>query len=197
LNRHLRITPSISYQSGYPYGNGTTVYRFDPVSGKPVAVPNDNFVDPGFNYYFLANPSLPFDATTNPYIGNLGTPEGPDPNSLRAPSQALLSLHVEGDVTPRLTVMFDVVNLLAASTPTGYQGNPYLIGPPGYTGGNPLYAAAYQSAAGFAQPYTLGNGIPTNDGVTQAVPWRYGTAGYVPQGYPLARTFQLSLRYRI
>jgi hypothetical protein len=71
------------------------------------------------------------------------------------------------------------------------------FGPPGYTGGNPLYAAAYQSAAGFAQPYTLGNGIPTNDGVTQAVPWRYGTAGYVRQGYPLARTFQLSLRYRI
>ena len=197
FRRRVRITPSVSYQSGYPYGNGTMVYQFDPATGKPVAVPNDNFVNPGYNYYFLADPSQPFNATTNPYIGNLGTPEGPDPNSLRAPGQTLVSLHVEGDITPRLTLVLDVVNLCATSTPTGLQGNPYLIGPPGYTGGNPLYAAAYQNAAGFAQPYTLGNGVPTNDGVTQAVPWQYGTAGYVPQGYPLARTFQVSLRYRL
>jgi hypothetical protein len=46
-------------------------------------------------------------------------------------------------------------------------------------------------------PYYLGNGIPTNDGVTQSVPWSYGTSGYIPQSYPLARTFQLRLRYRI
>jgi hypothetical protein len=197
LHRRLRITPSISYQSGYPYGNGTMVYIFDPATGKPVAVPNDNFVNPGYNYYFLANPALPFNATTNPYIANLGTPEGPNPNSLRAPGQTLVSLHVEGDITPRLTLLLDIVNLFATSTPTGLQGNPYLIGPPGYAGGNPLYAAAYQNAAGFAQPYTLGNGVPTNDGVTQAVPWQYGTAAYVPQGYPLARTAQISLRYRM
>jgi hypothetical protein len=197
FHRRLRITPSLSYQSGYPYGNGTMVYHFDPVTGRAVAVPNDNFVNPGFNYYFLTDPALPFNATTNPYIGNLGTPEGPDPNSLRAAGQTLVSLHVEGDITRRLTLLFDVVNLFATNAPTGVQGNPYLIGPPGYAGGNPLYAAAYQNAAGFAQPYTLGNGVPTNDGVTQAVPWQYGTAGYVPQGYPLARTFQLSLRYRL
>jgi len=29
LHRRLRITPSISYESGYPYGNGTMVYQFD------------------------------------------------------------------------------------------------------------------------------------------------------------------------
>ena len=46
-------------------------------------------------------------------------------------------------------------------------------------------------------PYTLGNGIPTNDGVTQSVPWTYGTSGYIPQSYPLARTVQLRLRYRM
>ena len=86
-----------------------------------------------------------------------------------------MSLHVEGDIARRLTAVFDVVNLFATSTPTGLQGNPYLIGPPG----------------------TPGNGVPTNDGITQAVPWQYGTAGYVPQGYPLARTFQLGLRYRL
>jgi hypothetical protein len=43
----------------------------------------------------------------------------------------------------------------------------------------------------------LGNGIPTNDGVTQAVPWSYGTAGYVAQSYPLARTFEVRASYRL
>lgn len=195
--RRLRVTPSLSYQSGYPYGNGTMIYEFDPATGKPLQVPNDNYVNPGYNYYFLANPALPYNATTNPYIGSLGTPEGPDPNTLRSTPQTLVSLHVEADVTKRLTVSFDVLNLFATSTPTGMQGNPYLIGPPGYAGGNPLYGAAYQHAGSFAQPYLLGNGVPTNDGVTPAVPWQYGTAGYVPQGYPLARTFQVSLRYRL
>ncbi len=195
-NKRVRVTPSVSYQSGYPYGNGTMIYRFDPATNKPVQVPNDNFVNPGYNYYFLANPALPFNAATNPYIGSLGTPEGPDPNSLRGPVQTLVSLHLEGDITPRLTAMLDIANLFATSTPTALQGNPYLIGPPGYAGNNPLYAAAYQNVAGFAQPYVLGNGVPTNDGVHQAVPWQYGTGGYVPQGYPLARSFTFSLRYR-
>jgi hypothetical protein len=194
--KRVRVTPSLSYESGYPYGNGTMIYQFDPVTNKPVQVPNDNFVNPGYNYYFLTNPSLPFNAATNPYIGSLGTPEGPDPNSLRSPGQLLVSLHIEGDITSRLTASLDVLNLFATSTPTALQGNPYLIGPPGYAGNNPLYAAAYQGAAGFTQPYVLGNGVPTNDGVTQAVPWQYGNAGYVPQGYPLARTFQFSLKYR-
>jgi hypothetical protein len=195
--RRVRITPSISYQSGYPYGNGTSIYHFDSVTGKPVAVPNDNFVNPGYNYYFLTDPSQPFNAATNPYVGSLGTPEGPDPNSLRAPGQTLVSLHIEGDISRRLTATIDITNLFATSTPTGWQGNPYLIGPPGYTGGNPLYAAAYRDANGFAQPYALGNGVPTNDGVSQSVPWQYGTAGYVAQGYPLARTVQVSLRYKL
>jgi hypothetical protein len=93
--------------------------------------------------------------------------------------------------------MVDVVNLLGNFSPTAYQGNPYLIGPPGYAGGNPLYAVAYQNAAGTAQPYTLGNGVPTSDGVTQAVPWTYGRSGYVPQSYPLGRSVQIRLRYRI
>jgi hypothetical protein len=194
--KRVRITPSLSYQSGYPYGNGTMIYQFNPVTNKPVQVPNDNYVNPGYNYYFLSNPALPFNAATNPYIGSLGTPEGPDPNSLRGPVQTLVSVHIEGDITPRLTAVLDIANVFATNTPTGLQGNPYLIGPPGYAGNNSLYAAAYQNAAGFAQPYVLGNGVPTNDGVHQAVPWQYGTAGYVPQGYPLARTFMFGLRYR-
>jgi hypothetical protein len=39
--------------------------------------------------------------------------------------------------------------------------------------------------------------VPTNDGVTQAVPWTYGTSGYVPQSWPMGRTLQLRLRYTL
>ncbi len=132
-----------------------------------------------------------------PYIGNLGTPEGADPNSLHAPGQTLVSLHIEGDIMKRLTASVDVTNLFATASPTAYQRNPYLIGPPGYTGNDALYARAYEHAAGSAQPYVLGNGVATDDGVHPSVPWTYGTAGYVPQGFPLARTVQFSLRYQL
>jgi hypothetical protein len=193
-NRKLRISPSLSYESGYPYGNGKMVWIFNPATGKPQEVPNDNYVDPGYNYYFLENPAQPYNAQTNPYIGSLGTPEGDLPNTLHAPGETFVNLHVEADVAPRCTLIFDVVNLLANNAPTAYQGNPYLIGPPGYAGGNPLYAAAYQAAGGYSLPYILGNGVPTNDGQTQAVPWTYGRGGYVPQNYPMGRTVQLRLR---
>ena len=193
----VRITPSASFHTGFPYGNGRMVYTFDPVTNKPIQVPNDNYVNPGANYYFLRDPAMPFDATTNPYIGNLGTPEGDDPNSLRSAAQIIANLHVEGDLTPRLTAIVDVVNILGNFQPNAYQLNPYLIGPPGYKGGNPLYAAAYRNVAGFSQPYTLGNGVPTNDGQTAVVPWSYGTGGYVPQGYPLGRTVQIHLKYQM
>ncbi len=195
--KRLRITPSLSFESGYPYGNGKMVWIFSPTTHQPVQVPNDNYYNPGYNYYFLANPAVPYDAVSNPYIGSLGTPEGNDPNTLRSPPQTLVNLHVEGDLSPRLTAILDVVNLFGDFAPSAYQGNPYLIGPPGYAGGNPLYAAAYQADGGFSQPYTLGNGVPTNDGATPAVPWSYGRAGYVPQSYPLGRSVQLRLRYRI
>jgi len=206
--KRWRFTPSLSYSTGYPYGNGKMVYEFDPVTGKPIQVPNDNYVNPGANYYFLKNPSQPFNAVTNPYIGNLGTNEGNDPNTLRSTPQILVNLHVEGDLTPRLTAILDVANLFGNFAPTAYQNNPYLIGPPGYKGGNATYAACYgQILAGKVPcspglpagttPYALGNGVPTNDGVTQSVPWAYGTAAYVPQSYPLGRTLQLRLRYRL
>jgi hypothetical protein len=109
-----------------------------------------------------------------------------------------------------VTLMLDIVNLFGTSTPTAYQVNPYLIGPPGYKGGNVNYECAYgQVLAGGVNvpcngmipagvtPYTLGNGIPTNDGMAQSVPWSYGTTGYIGQSYPLARTFLLRLRYRM
>jgi hypothetical protein len=204
----LRITPSVSYQTGYPYGNGKEAWIFSPTTGKPIQVPNDNYVNPGDNYYFLANPSQPFNALTNPYIGNLGTSEGNDPNTLRSMPQFLVNLRLEKDITPRLTVIVDVANLLNTVTPTAYQVNPYLIGPPGYKGGSTTYANCYgQILAGTAPcapglpaettPYTLGNGVPTQTGVTQSVPWNYGTDGYIPQGYPLGRTVQVRLRYRL
>jgi hypothetical protein len=193
--RGVRITPVVAHESGYRYGNGTRVWTFD-AAGKPVAVPNDNHVNPGFNYYFLRDPSAPFDAASNPYIASLGTPEGGDPNTLRSPPQTLVSLHVEGDVSRRLTAVLDVGNLLGVAAPTQYQGNPYLIGPPGYAGGDPRYGAWYGQQTGGG-PYLLGNGIPTADGRVQALPWSYGRGGYVPQSYPAARSVELLLRYRI
>ena len=192
----VRITPSIAYESGYPYGNGTKAWIFAPKSNLPVEVRNDNYINPGANYYFLHDPSKPWNASSNPYIATLGTPEGSDPNTLRSIPQTLVNLHVEGDVGRRMTVVLDIANLFANASPVAYQVNPYLIGPPGYTGGDPLYAAAYEANAGFSQPYVLGNGVPTNDGIRQVIPWSYGRAGYVPQSYPNAQSVHLALRFR-
>ncbi len=196
-HRRLRITPLLSYESGYPYGNGTMVWSLDPKTGGPVLVPNDNYVNPGYNYYFLKNPALPHNAATNPYTATLGTNEGADPNTLRTPPQTIASLHVEQDLSARVTAMLDVVNLFATDAPTQLQGNPYLIGPPGYVGGDAYYEKAYGAQYCKGCLYTLGNGVPTNDGRTQVVPWAYGTSGYVPQSYPMARTAQIRLRYRL
>jgi hypothetical protein len=195
FRRRLRVAPMLSYESGYPYGNGTKVWEI--VNGTPEQVPNDNYVNPGYNYYFLKNPSLPYNAATNPYIANLGTNEGADPNTLHTVPQTLVSLHVEGDLSPRLTAILDVVNLFATATPTQLQGNPYLIGPPGYSGGNLLYERAYGAQYCKKCLYTLGNGVPTNDGESPAVPWQYGLAGYVPEAYPMARTALIRLRFRL
>jgi hypothetical protein len=195
LRRHLRVTPFLSYESGYPYGNGTMVWIVDPKSGKPELVPNDNYVNPGYNYYFLRNPALPYAVATNPYVASIGTGEGADPNTLRSTPQLLASLHVEGDLTPRLTAILDVTNLFGVATPTQLQGNPYLIGPPGYTGGNLAYEKSYGATYCKGCLYTLGNGLPTNDGSHQIVPWSYGTGAYVPQSYPMARTVQFRLRF--
>lgn len=194
---HVRITPSLSYESGYPYGNGTMIWVFNPVTNEPEHVRNDNYWNPGYNYYFLKDPALPYNASSNPYIGTLGTNEGADPNTLRTTPQIMTSLHIEADLRPRLTAILNVFNLFNVTSPTQMQGNPYLIGPPGYAGGNPLYASYYGAYAGFAGGYELGNGVPTNDGVHQALPWTYGRAGYLPMSYPLARTAQFTLRYRL
>ncbi|MGA8839516.1 MAG: hypothetical protein WB491_03385, partial [Candidatus Aquilonibacter sp.] len=196
-DRKLRVSPSLSYESGYPYGNGKMAWIFNPTTGKPQEVPNDNNVDPGYNYYFLQDPSMPYNAATNPYIGNLGTPEADFPNSLHSPGETFVNLHIEADITPHITFIVDVVNLLNNVAPTSFQGNPYLIGPPGYAGGNANYASWYGAAGGYSGLYTLGNGVPTNDGQTQAVPWTYGRAGYVPQNWPIGRTVQLRLRVRL
>jgi hypothetical protein len=196
LRRRLRVTPFLSYQSGYPYGNGKMVWITNP-KGAPELVPNDNYINPGYNYYFLKNPALPYNVVTNPYIATLGTNEGDDPNTLRTMPQTLASLHLEYDLNPRLTAIVDVVNLFATDSPTQYQGNPYLIGPPGYAGGDIYYEKAYGAQYCKRCLYTLGNGIPTNNGTSQIAPWDYGTAGYVPEGYPMARSAQIRLRFRL
>jgi hypothetical protein len=194
--RRVRLTPAVSFESGYRYGNGRSIWTFGAL-GRPVRVPNDDHVNPGYNYYFLRDPARPFDAATNPYVSSLGTSEGDDPNTLRTPPQTIVSLHAEADVTGRLTLALDVFNALGTAAPTQLQGNPYLIGPPGYAGGDPARAAWYGRQLGGGAPYLLGNGVPTNDGLVRALPWSYGTGGYVPQSYPGARTVELSLRYRL
>ncbi len=191
--RRLQIVPSLSYESGYPYGVGTKIWVDGP-HGTPVEVDNDNYYNPGYNYYFLKNPAMPFNAVTNPYIATLGTPEGADPNSLRTPPQMLAGLHVELALSSHVTLIVDGANLLGVDTPTQLTSNPYLIGPPGYAGGNPYYEAWYgQNDVGV--PYTLGNGVPTNDGEHQTLPWTYGRGGYMPMSYPTARAVEVRLRY--
>ncbi len=194
--RNLHVIPSLSYESGFPYGVGRKVWIFDS-AGHPMQVDNDNNVNPGYNYYFLRDPSQPFNVATNPYTGSLGTPEGDDPNTLRTPPQMLLSLEARLDVRPRTSIVLDISNLLGAAAPTELTSNPYLIGPPGYTGGNPSYAAWYQQQLGASKPYTLGNGVPTANGSSQILPWTYGTAGYVPSSYPLARSVRLRLIFQL
>ncbi|GAC1622126.1 MAG: hypothetical protein NVS4B5_14250 [Vulcanimicrobiaceae bacterium] len=199
--KHVTISPTLSYETGYPYGNGRSVFAFDDATGAPVQLRNDNFVNPGFNYYFLSDPSKPFDAATNPYIANLGTPETDEPNSLRSKPQLLASLRVRVQLAPATTLLVDVQNLFGNASPTQVQGNPYLIGPPGYAGGT--YGAALCGKIGGAtdcattRPYTLGNGVPTRDGQTPALPFQYGTAGYIPSSYPNARAVYVRLQQRL
>ncbi len=189
----VTIAPGLSWESGYPYGNGRRVWIFGR-NGKPQSVPNDNYVNPGYNYYFLRDPSQPYNALTNPYIATLGTPEGDDPNTLHTAPQLVASLHVEAQFERGLRVMLDIANVFGTAAPTQLQGNPYLIGPPGYVGGNALYSSWYGSAIASGR-YALGNGVPTADGVHQALPWTYGTGGYVPSSYPQARAFTLQLQW--
>jgi hypothetical protein len=230
VNRRVRVTPSLSYESGYPYGNGSKIWIFD-AKGQPIQVDNDNNRNPGYNYYFLMNPACPLNQVPrrplhnsacvpgyNPYIATLGTGEGVDPNTLRTTPQLFTSLHIEEDLSKQVTAILDVSNLFGVSTPQQLLGNPYLVGPPGYAGGNPYYAYWYAqndgcptNKAGNAicpagTTYGYGNGIPTNyfpgaspgqNHIRQSVPWSYGTNSYVALGYPMARSVQFRLRYRL
>jgi carboxypeptidase family protein len=193
---HVDLVPALSWESGYPYGNGRAAWIYDAKSGQPIEVRNDNHVNPGYNYDFLRDPSRPYDPATNPIVASLGTPEGKDPNTLHSAPLLLASLHLETVLTPRFALLLDVANVLGSATPTQLQGNPYLIGPPGYRGDNPLYTGWYGQQLGSSRPYTLGNGVPTNDGATPILPWTYGTGAYVPSSYPEARSIYASLRYR-
>ncbi len=197
-NQHVRVLPEVSFESGYPYGVGRKIWIISPIDNKtPILVNNDNNVDPGSNYYFLQNPALPFNEESNPYVATLGTPEGDDPNSLRSPPQTLVNLHIDADVAQHLVAAVDITNIFGTFSPTQLVSNPYLIGPPGYVGGNAVWAAYYGSAAGYSSPYILGNGVPTNDGAHQILPWSFGTGGYVGASWPAARTIQFRLQYKL
>jgi hypothetical protein len=199
------ITPQLSYESGYPYGVGTKTVVAGP-SGQPTIVNNDNFYNPGASYYFLRNPAQPFNAATNPYIANLGTPEGAFPGTLRSNPRTFVGLRIEHQFNSRLTLHVDVTNLLNFQGPIQNLNNPYMIGPPGYTGGNPLYAAYYAKL--FSQliaqyrglPYILGNGIPTLDGYHPEFSnpaENYGTGPYVGASFPYRRQVVIGLSYAL
>ncbi|HXN09589.1 MAG TPA: hypothetical protein VN860_07985, partial [Candidatus Acidoferrales bacterium] len=213
---HLEIVPTLTFESGYPYGNGKQVYVYcTSVSyecagntGTPSPVLNDNNVNPGYNYYFLRDPSLPYcphpsgcaGATGfNPLIGNQGTPEGNDPFTLRSPPALFVALHINAQLTRQVSASLGATNLLNHISPTQYEGNPWLIGAPGYTGSpscGTAYAKYYGGAAGVGSGcYTLGNGIPTFNGQTPAVPWSYGTQGYVPTSWPAPQNVYLRLEW--
>jgi len=130
-------------------------------------VPNDNFVNPGANCYFLANPSVPFNAVTKPYIGNLGTNAGSDPNMLRSIPQLLVNLRLEKDITPRLTFIVYVANLFNYVAPTAYQVNAYPIGPPGYKGGNAAHSNCYGQILALAGTVPCAPGLPAGTSLTR------------------------------
>lgn len=210
----IRAYSSSASQFAYNNLNAPAVVagQLFPVSYEPGLTAELSYQVTTANKRLRITPSVsyatePFNGTTNPYIGNLGTNEGSDPDTLRSMPKTLINLHIERDITSRLSVILDIANLFNTTSPTEYQSNPYLIGPPGYKGGNPTYAACYGQilrgvgpcASGLppgSTPYVLGNGIPTNDGANQTVPWVYGVGGYVPQSYPMGRTLQLRIRYR-
>ena len=213
---HLEIVPTLTFESGYPYGNGKQVYIYcasisyecASSGGKPSAVLNDNNVNPGYNYYFLRNPALPYcpqplgcagGTRFNPITGNLGTPEGNDPFTLRSPPALYVALHINAQLTRSVSASLGVTNLLNHTNPSQYEGNPWLIGPPGYAGSpgcSSAYAKYYGGAAGIGSGcYTLGNGIPTLNGQTPAVPWTYGTQGYVPTSWPAPQSVYLRLEW--
>ena len=53
LTPRLRITPLLSYQERVSVRKRNEVWIIDPKTGAPELVPNDNYVNPGYNYYFL------------------------------------------------------------------------------------------------------------------------------------------------
>ncbi len=212
----IELGPSVSYESGYPYGNGTKVFAYctavsfqcPRADARPTQVLNDNNVDPGFNYYFLRDPAHPYcplpsgcagGTPFNPFIGNLGTPEGDDPYSLTSAPALLLSLHAAVHLSDRAQLQLEATNLLDYVKPNELFGNPWLIGPPGYAGSpdcGTAYAKYYGGDNGVGSGcYTLGNGVPTSDGRTRSLPWTYGRDAYVPASYPAPRTIYLRLTW--
>ena len=169
----------LSYQSGYPYGNGRTVW--ERIRGVPTQVQNDNYALPGYNYYFLENPSLPFNARTNPYIATLGRQRGRrSQHAAYDAADAGVVTFNSNDLSPHVTVLFDVSNLLGVATPTQLQRNPDRSGRRDIWGKSLLRTGVWSAVLQEVSLYA-GNGIPTNDGRYPAVPWAMGNGGIRPR----------------
>lgn len=108
-------------------------------------------------------------------------------------------------MTHRLKATLIVSNVLNFVKPTQYISNPYMPGPPGYTGGNRYIAGwmAKQWGTALGQyrdlPYILGNGIPTLDGYHPEFgpQFNYGTGPYVAGALPYGRSALLMMTYSL
>jgi hypothetical protein len=196
------VSPNVSFESGYPYGNGKKVWVLGS-NGQPVQVDNDNHVNPGYAYYFLQNPALSYNPLTNPYVANLGSPEGNTPYTLHAPPRTFIGLRVEQQMTVHWKATLVVNNVLNFTKAVQYISNPYMPGPPGYRGGNSAIASWMGQQWGTALgqyrglPYILGNGIPTVDGYHPEFgpQFNYGTGPYVAGAVPYGRTVLLTMTF--
>jgi hypothetical protein len=87
-----KLIATLPYESGYRYGNGTHTFVFAPDGKTPEYVLNTDLAESALgnnsaaSAYYFTDPANP-GTIENPNItGSRGTPEGPDPGSLRAPA---------------------------------------------------------------------------------------------------------------
>jgi hypothetical protein len=143
-DRHgLLVTAELPYESGYYYGVGTHTFVFaacgqvagctgNPNSSVPVEVLNTDLAAASLGQntltsaYYYTDPANP-GTILNPNItGSRGTPEGPDPGSLRSPQNLQVNLAVAHDVGSgpnHFQVGVRAQNLLGNYSPFVVAGN--------------------------------------------------------------------------
>ena len=197
----LHASVDIPYEYGYPYGVGTKTFVFlpcsqvptctgDPTSTVPYQVLNTDLAasTPSEAYYFT-DPTNPGTITAPNIVSSRGTPEGPDPGSLRGPQILTVNASISQDIgrgPNNFQVGVRVLNLLGNYTPAVVANNPYYV--PNGLGG-----------------YGVGSGFNTNQcpaGVVNQFGCEPFQNNYTPYPYesealgpPRQWTFFLSMKY--